>query len=227
MKKIAFTIVTMLISLVGISQTFSVTADTIEGSFDVGDFPSDYNFVVNTSGASMEMTFELLTNTIPDAGWTVTLCTQQFCMPTVPDSASFGVIADGDQGFFNIHIGFNSTPGDGEISFKIYETADPTNADTIYFIYHATQATGISNNTGEINIHTYPNPSTDVINISGLEPYFDALVNVYGLNGNLIFSEKASSSIQKLNINELSLGTYLIEVRNSAGIIYRSRIIKE
>jgi hypothetical protein len=226
MKKIFLAITIIATSINVNAQSFTVTSDTIEGNFDVSQYPSDYNYVVNTSGADMAMSFDLLTNTLPDAGWTVTLCTHQFCMPSVPTTASFGTLADGGQGYFNVHVGFNNTPGDGEISFRIYETSNPSNADTIVFLYHGTSSLGIGNIQNGVSINLYPNPTNDFITVSGLDFNTNSVINIYGLDGSLISSNIASSSSEVINVNDFQNGVYFMEVRKSGKLLYRSKFIK-
>lgn len=219
-------LILILNSLTGFTQTFSVTADTIEGTYDVGQYPSDYNYVTNNSGNDLTLSFDLLTNTLPSNGWSVTLCTHQFCMPSVPSTASFGTLADGAQGYFNVHVGFNGATGTGEISFRVYETNNPSNADTIYFIYHATSSVGLAENSGNINISTFPNPTTDLIIVQGLDNSTAAVFNIYNNTGELVNSDRISSSNEVINVGNLLNGVYFLEIRDQGSVIYSTKLIK-
>jgi len=220
MKKTLLIIAVCLFGINGFSQTFDVTTDTIEGYFDVSEYPSDYNYVVNNSGTPIDLSFDLLTNTIPAEGWTVTLCTHQLCFPSVPTTTTFGTLNDTEQGYFNVHVGFNNTPGDAEISFRIYETSNPSNADTIVFIYHATSNVGVNEN-DQIAISVYPNPTTSEINLSGLENLDNVLVNIYSIEGKRVKSIIINVANPVIDVADLENGTYIIEaIENDQKLLF-------
>jgi hypothetical protein len=64
----------------------------------------------------------------------------------------------------------------------------------------------ISNST----IKIYPNPTIDIINLE-LIGQLDYQVNLYNLEGKLIMSESNSN---KINVNSISKGTYLLEIKD-------------
>jgi len=217
----------MTLGFTSLAQNFTVTADTMEATYDVSAWPSDYNYVVNASGGSMDMSFDLLTNTIPsNSGWSVTLCTHLFCMPSVPSTDSFGTLTDGAQGYFNVHVGFGGTPGTGEISFRIYETSNPSNADTIVFIYHALSMADISENINAGRVNTFPNPTTDVINVEGLENISDGAMNIYSITGQLIFSKNITAATETINVADFVNGVYFMEIQEDGNTVYSTRFIK-
>lgn len=230
MKKIILSFGLMVFSITSFSQNFSVTADTMGGTYNVNDYASDYNFIVNNSGGQLNLSFDLLTNTISNnAGWSVTLCTHLLCMPSIPSTDAFGSFADGEQGFFNIHLGFGGTPGTGEISFRVYETTNPSNADTIVFVYTATMTAGTENILANKEFTVFPNPATDYVSINGLENITNGDVLIYSIDGNLVYSSTIASSINNKNIDisPLNEGLYFIKVIEDKKLVYTSQLIKK
>jgi len=208
------------------AQTFTTSADTIEANYDVLDYPSDYIYVVNNSGDSLDLTFDLVTNSMNPTGWTTTLCTQALCMPTIPATAPLGNLADGEQGYLNLHAGFNGITGSGEMSFRVYETSNPSNADTIYFIYHVTSSVGVNEVASEINVTAYPNPASELINIDGLENFTGGQLSLFSVEGKLIHSESISTLSHQINLTSFDSGTYTVLITDAVGNKTSRRFIK-
>jgi hypothetical protein len=84
---------------------------------------------------------------------------------------------------------------------------------------------GLSNNT---NIDVFPNPSSDVINISGiLEKGVSTVVEIFDLSGKKILNKTIINSNQDLTINVSNLpnGLFILKIRNGESI-YTQKIIK-
>ena len=227
MKKLTTTLYLCLISVISFSQTFTVTDDTLNITSDVSLFPSDYIYFTNTSGGQLDLSFDVIYNTIPSAGWSATLCTDIVCMPTIPTSFNFGIYANGAQGYLNMHVDFNNTIGTGEIGFKVYETTNPTNFRIVYFIYTGTSTTGVSSNFMEATINTFPNPTTDILTIKGLETTTNGSIKIFNLTGNLIYSKNITSTNHVVDVSNFTNGMYLLEIKNQGNSIFNSRFIKK
>jgi hypothetical protein len=64
-------------------------------------------------------------------------------------------------------------------------------------------------------IEIYPNPATDLINISFYKRYKEELkLNIYTITGVLIKSETLTQNNQQINTEELSNGLYLVEIKS-------------
>ena len=72
------------------------------------------------------------------------------------------------------------------------------------------------------SISLYPNPTPDYFQVSGIDAY--ALITMKDLNGKTLFT-KQINSCDKIDINYLSKGIYMIEVNTGEGIIIK-KIIK-
>jgi len=227
MKKIYFTIAATIISLAGLSQSFTVTADTIEGTYDVSMHPVDYNWVLNTTDNPLNLSWDLLTYTILSNGWSITLCTLEDCTPNVPSTGFFGNLPVGGQGYFMIHMNFNKIPGTGEISFRLYETLNPSNADTVSFIYHATLATAVVDNTKDPGISIFPNPAKHNVNVAGTAKKSNISIIIYTVNGSQIMNESTSTTDPTIDVSDFPNGLYLLEIRENSSLLYSTKFVKD
>jgi hypothetical protein len=83
----------------------------------------------------------------------------------------------------------------------------------------------ISNEKDE-NIHFYPNPTSNSININFDDTQLPLEVNIYDLSGKLILQESVTESSEIIDIQGLENGLYLIKFTNkSKEIIQQSKLI--
>ena len=78
-------------------------------------------------------------------------------------------------------------------------------------------------NTAEVNpITIYPNPTRDLVNISGLPE--NSLISIYDMSGRLV---KSVANESQLTLEDVVSGVYLVNITNEQSeTIYSSRIIK-
>jgi hypothetical protein len=78
-------------------------------------------------------------------------------------------------------------------------------------------------NTAEVNpITIYPNPTSDLVNISGLPE--NSLISIYDMSGRLV---KSVANESQLTLEDVVSGVYLVNITNEQSeTIYSSRIIK-
>lgn len=83
-----------------------------------------------------------------------------------------------------------------EISFtKDINTTTPTKDETI---------------STKPQIIIYPNPTENTLIINGTNE--NDIIRIYSIDGNLLFQENSNTTKRTLNVNELSSGTYLLQV---------------
>lgn len=71
----------------------------------------------------------------------------------------------------------------------------------------------------------YPNPSHSAINIKSSENLTGEL-NIYGLSGNLVYSNNYVTNISQLNIDFLANGVYYLNFIYNDQVIFNEKIIK-
>ncbi|MCE3278605.1 MAG: Secretion system C-terminal sorting domain [Bacteroidetes bacterium] len=197
MKK-TFLFFFILFTVFAEAQTFTITPnDSLESTNDINDWLSDYIYINNNSGAALNLSFQTITNTMDPLGWDVLLCTSNGCYSYLPSSGSLGNIANGGSGHLNLHNGFVGIAGTGEVSVRVFETGNPTNADTITFIYHAFVASGIADNLESDLSYSknYPNPFSQSTTIS---------YKIAKPNGKLVITDVKGRIIEEFILNDLS-----------------------
>ena len=71
----------------------------------------------------------------------------------------------------------------------------------------------------------YPNPAFDFVSISRKQKIsLDATLNIYNLLGEIVQSEKLNIGQQKINIEKLNSGVYMVEI-NESNLSERKRLI--
>ncbi|MEN8815775.1 MAG: T9SS type A sorting domain-containing protein [Nonlabens sp.] len=111
-------------------------------------------------------------------------------------------------------------------------TVDNTSAATISFEGYSVEAVVTSDllTTGEeslndVTVNVYPNPATDVLNITSSAQQFTS-VNIVDLNGRLVKSFEVESNVVNANIQDLKSGLYIVNISNNETTISR-KFIKE
>lgn len=216
MKKLLLICSLIFIASQSDAQTFTASpTDYFESTYDVNDWVSDYVYIINSSGSPISIGYQTLTNTMIPIGWDVLMCTSNGCFPYVPVSGSLGIIENGESGFFNLHAGFLGIPGTGEVSVRVFETGNPSNADTITFVYHATMATSIFENINKTEFvlsQNFPNP----FSVSTTVKY-----KLDSPTGKLIITDIQGKKINEYNLIN-STGELIITGNLKSGIYFYS-----
>jgi hypothetical protein len=228
MKKLFLTFLSLSLNLISNAQTFSIISDTLEETYLANQETYIYskNEITNATNSTIDLSFEVISNTIPDAGWTAILKTSYFCFYTISGSYNFGNIEPNNQDFLKVGVNFNNIPGDGEIRFKVYETSNPSNADTMTFIYHVTSTADINDSDNIQSISLFPNPASENILISISEQQTNSFVSIFDLNGKELITQSISPSNNRVNIVALPEGMYFYEISKNGKVIYRSKFSK-
>lgn len=89
------------------------------------------------------------------------------------------------------------------------------------FVYSVTKTVVWGGEIVKNNVQVYPNPSANVIHITGVD---NPTVTIYNMAGSVMIQ---SSNTNSLDLQELVKGVYFIHVQNPAGEVSRIRFIKE
>jgi len=73
-------------------------------------------------------------------------------------------------------------------------------------------------------ITVYPNPARGNIAISGLQD--GQLIQLFGVNGQLIIEKKATGFREYFNLSGFAAGIYHITIKNQGGLLLESKLIK-
>jgi hypothetical protein len=226
---IRFSLVLLTLSPLSGQNFIALPNDSIEASFLVNDWASDYIYIRNTASSSVALSYQTISNTMTPAGWDVVLCTNNACFPYVPSSGTFGTVAAGDSAYFHLQCGFMGIAGTQQIRVRIYETNNPAVSDTVTFIYHALTVIGVNENTFDKFLLTqnYPNPFTEsTIILYQLSGNSGELI-VTDVEGKEVANYSLYSPTGQVAINNLTPGVYCYMLRDENGISLRRMMIAQ
>lgn len=210
------------------AQTFvSLPNDTIEGTFHVNDWASDYIYLRNNSVSSVSLSYQTISNTMTPAGWDVVLCTNNACFPYVPVSGTLGTIASGDSAYFHLQCGFMGIAGTKQVRVRVYETSNPSNCDTITFLYHAMTTIGFANNDAEHHglSQNFPNPFSETTTIAYELAGESGQLVITNVSGKVISVYALNSPNGQITIGGLLPGIYFYTLNNNEGLIARRTMV--
>lgn len=87
-----------------------------------------------------------------------------------------------------------------------------------------TVVTSIENNENSIGIMTYPNPATQNVNIKSNSTIENIVL--FNMTGQLVKNVNVNASSATLDVNNLSKGSYLMEIHSGSNIVKRNIVIK-
>lgn len=226
MKKITVLLMICSISL-SFGQTFTLSTDTIEETYADYEYAYDYIYLNNTSGVALSMNFTLLSNTCVTNGWYNTLCTSYTCYPNVPTSGTLGSIPNGGQGYFRYHVGFDGISGNGTLRIRVYENGNPSNADTLTYIYHVYSTTGLENADTYAGIILFPNPVVDILNIQSENIYENGFIEIKDISGKIIVRQPFLSDYSSIQLTDFPNGIYFTSIYSGDHQVYTGKFLKK
>ncbi|SCY90303.1 T9SS type A sorting domain-containing protein [Flavobacterium caeni] len=135
--------------------------------------------------------------------------------------------------FENIHLPFDDANNDGYVVFKI--KTKPTlvlgdtfsNTASIYFDYNhpivtepAVTAIALLQNQDfafESYFALYPNPATDVLQITATQDLELSSLGVYNVLGELVLAVPNARQVKAIDVSMLKTGTYFVKIQSSKG----------
>jgi hypothetical protein len=109
---------------------------------------------------------------------------------------------------------------------KLFDLNDNTGKYPWGALLEVTEPTGIKNITASANIAIYPNPASDEITIALPALQAQAQLTIMDVTGRIVLSNKSSRADKCiLNVQYLSAGAYLVEVRQNSAV-YTGKFVK-
>jgi hypothetical protein len=101
----------------------------------------------------------------------------------------------------------------GILTCEVTNTTPCTESDSIEITLTSTEQVFGS----ETEILVYPNPTTGIINIKGLDVNVAETVSVYSVTGSLMMTGKVNASMVSLALHNLPSGMYIVKITNKDG----------
>ncbi len=131
--------------------------------------------------------------------------------------------------------GGNASNQDGSISYSIGQVFVSQASSSKFSIapgvqqpYEITILNGIEDVNLHVSLKTYPNPTVDILNISIDNLNDTIMLNLFSLNGKMIYDMQMTSKNSEIDMQNLSSGIYLLcATYKTSGIKFKTfKIIK-
>lgn len=225
MKKLYSIITISLISLSSFSQDFNILPnDTVQETIDLNVYTiSTINMEHdNSSSDSLELQWELIDNTAP-AGWDYSFCDYTNCYAGNITDGTMVKFGENQTGFIKVNV-LATTAQTAQFRFKVYNTGNSVNADTITFIYNAVLE--INDLDLGKNLNIFPNPSEGTkLSINNILPNTE--FSIQSALGQTVMSRTINSEKMTISNLDLRTGVYFIRfARNNNIYATRKLIVK-
>ncbi len=110
-------------------------------------------------------------------------------------------------------------------TYTVTLTAGDGTCDDVSEIDVIVNAIGIGEHEANINVDIYPNPATDVLNITTTETIEN--VKVFNAFGRLVADQIVGDNMVKINTSELTPGMYFVQINTEVGFVTRKINIVE
>jgi hypothetical protein len=78
----------------------------------------------------------------------------------------------------------------------------------------------------EISVQLYPNPTHDILNISSVD-HLIKTVNIYQIDGRLVYTFDVNNHYLKLNVHQFPKGIYISEIITTTNELVSKKFIVE
>jgi hypothetical protein len=133
----------------------------------------------------------------------------------VPDSNEMDLTSAGGDAYFLCHMEFNGFVGTGELQVFVFEIGDEVNGDTVTFRYSTTNILGVEEDSENSKVLLYPNPASDILNISMQVPLLVDQITVHNILGQPVYAQKGAGT--ELSVARLPAGQYMLTLSYSDG----------
>jgi hypothetical protein len=139
---------------------------------------------------------------------------------------SYTITQISDQ-FYDLQASFNATgisPGIYHASITATDNGTPIGITTKNFVFEVIYENSVGiNYLSQSNLKVYPNPTNDLIKITGIDSDKDFQLELMDVSGQIVMREFNKS---ELNLSQLTNGLYFIKISSDNKIIAHERIIK-
>lgn len=221
-KLYTFIAATLMLSAVN-AQDFNITPnDTVEETITLNTYVvSTINMVHdNSTSDSLELIWQLIDNTAP-AGWDYSYCDYTNCYAGNITSGTMVKFGENQAGFIKVNV-LATTAEPAQFRFRVYNSGNSANADTITFIYNA--VLGIDDIDLGKNLTVFPNPSNgNNISINNILP--NSKFSIQNALGQTVMSRKVDSDKLIITNLELRTGVYFIRMERDNKLYATRKLI--
>jgi Secretion system C-terminal sorting domain len=207
------------ISFIVTGSDTSYVNDTVTAGFTVEQVIG----IKNNSDSSYIMDWEIVSATGPH-GWGYAVCDLQNCYTFSYHEHSFGFNAD-SSGTMKLTYAPGCIPGSGQLQVRLWIDGDSVaSAKVITWIINVDTANACSTagiaalNEGAL-VHVFPNPVQSVLQVSLDNLEDNTNIELYDINGSLIYRINEATLINNIPVQSLSSGNYILKVTTPSGVV--------
>lgn len=225
MKKLI--ILSLFLTLFTLGANAQISFDTTYHenlNVDANDFDYRYVFVLTNDSidhADTNFTWELTYVDMP-VEWEYIVGFDLYCGFFPPVTTGSLVIPNNAQDRARMYFTMYGTPGAGTLHMRITSKLNPANSDSIVFKINALDL-AYANRPKLLNFSVYPNPTSDYLTIQ-TEP--EAHYSLTNLQGQVVKEGTLVSSFHKIDMQDLSKGTYVLKVIHEGKVGVRKVVVE-
>lgn len=181
-------------------------------------YDTEFIFLKNVSSENIDITFEVIENTL-DPAWSATFCTNQQCFNQIPDAGSLGSVAPNSEAYFSFNFAANETIGTGQVRILITSAVVPNLSDTVTFKYNVTED-------GTVKAGPWANINfgQGVLTVLLQNPQIKTTLQVINLNGQFIFDQEIGH-ITSIPMRDYPKGLYIVAIRDENDRIINEKLV--
>jgi hypothetical protein len=205
----------LLISTISFSQTFSVAKDSVKftGKPTSAEFNARIHVYNLTSGPlKLKITRDIVSLS-PE--WETSFCTQTNCLDKTDEETELNLSA-GAQNYLLVHFFPNKKEGEGQVNLHVVDVDNPENTKLLVYLGSAFLATNNTtvdkHSTGIFNV--YPNPVKELIYIESKDISGSATYEVFDALGKTVATGRIQSGNNKaiIDASAFEKGVYFIKI---------------
>lgn len=206
------------------SQPFAFNpTDNYEANIQFNTYTEHQVYMDNLTVGTLALAWERVFIDFP-LEWTVTTCDNGGCYTGIPPSGTM-LPYDTLTGFLRLTVNAYDTPGTGIAIFNVYDTKDPDQSDTLTFVIHAGETTGINGNFTGTGINVYPNPCRENVHVEFGNAKPDLLILTNLLGQEIIRENTTDKKEASYQTGDLDKGVYFITLTTGNSVIDRKKLL--
>jgi len=183
-----------------------------------------------TAGEEVTVTFTTksyaITEPASEMTLDITMGTTQFVSTTSPEELIGTVVVNDDTQYITQSATWIA-PADGIYYMGLHNISDIGATDSLILIDNIEISTQLSTNSFLASkLSVYPNPATNVVNISSTVNATINSVEMTDLNGRIVMTKSVNATQGQIAIGDLATGMYMMKISTDQGVATK-KIIKE
>lgn len=209
----------LLVPLMSVAQTLNYAPNRkLDKTVPSTYYDTEYIFIKNISQNSINLSFELLENTLL-GDWSATICTNQQCYSILPKSGELGSLAIDQEAYFSFNFAANQKLGSGVVRYLITSNEDSTLHDTLTFHYTVTEDGKITSGPwAKVNFNL------GVLTVLLENPYIETTMRIYNVQGEEVYNSKLNP-ITSIPLRDFGAGMYLIYIEDEINRILKQKVV--